>query len=43
MLAALWYFLGLRPRLKAGTAGPTRLEQLDLAGGEPAAAAQPEG
>jgi amino acid transporter len=34
VLAALWYFLALRSRLKNGTAGPTSIEQV-VSGGEP--------
>ena len=31
VLAALWYFLALRQRLRAGTAGPTSIEQVAAA------------
>ena len=37
VLAALWYFLGLRRRLKAGTAGPAPIEEV-ATDGQPAAA-----
>jgi amino acid transporter len=36
VLAALWYFLALRGRLKRGTAGPTSIERV-VSGGEPGA------
>jgi hypothetical protein len=34
VLAALWYFLVLRRRLRNGTAGPTSIEQV-VSGGKP--------
>lgn len=36
ILAALWYFLALRRRLKNGTAGPTPIEQV-VSDGNPGA------
>ncbi len=38
VLAALWYFLALRRRLNAGTAGPAPIERLALAADQAAAA-----